>query len=718
MRIKNTKTRAFSGSHNAAARLCTVATIGALAFGSVALATPANAAEADPKTAPVVTMLGGNERTTGGYDEWRSDFTVRVPKGQLPTKVEYNLYAYDQNNWIRLTEVDDVQAKGTGQHYGIVHTQDDGDYDILYISARGDLAVTGHNSDMTYQVGLRVTTLGGIATVRTPIEAVTRNSISGRPVAVQAYGTTTSSLPGYFGPNSRTGWSNVVSAESEEQLLGIKFHVDALSSSRSASNGCDVTDLIYYQFVRGDDGTPASITPEPKALNIKSHSGGIGGSLLTGEGKFSLDESGYYKLLVWPQASSSSATATQDCSLVSYNPAVLSEGTQVGSVFWKTPAVTDELVASITPLSVATPAAGDVVASVKPVFAGQGHPGATIEIKNDEDQVLASTIVAEDGTWSVELLDEIAEGDHSLTIVQAAGKVVSNASVDFNVTIPVELPEEPEEPQEPEVPENGFSVLAPALDEVVTTPNPVFSGKGEAGASVQVKGSSGRVLGAATVDENGDWSTTSNIALPDGGYVGTVVHDLDGVSTTAAFSYSIKIPVAAPELGFSLTSPAIDGVTTSSNPVFNGTGTPGALVEVRGNSGRVIASATVDENGTWSATTTIDLGLGRYIGTVSSEGSKTSFDYRLVPSLVMTSPTVSDPASVGAVTFTGTGHAGATIVLKGNSGRTVATATVDENGAWSAEAELDLPAGYYIGSAHHYLGDVLMDSITIDYSII
>lgn len=692
-----------SHSHAAATRLCALAAFGALTVGSAGLAAPASATTLQETGSAPTTMLGWSERTVGSHDEWRGDFTLRVKSGTVPSKIEWNYAPYNPAAWAALTKVASVQAS-VASVYSIVQTVKDGEEDVLYISARGDASVPAVAQSITYQLGLRITMADGTTTTTHAVENVGRNASTGRPVPIEAWGTTTSTLPGYYGPNSETGWGNVVAADSSDALLGVKFHVDALNSGRSAANGCDVTDSLYYQFVRGDDGTPASVTPTPQLMSIANHSAGVKGAVLVNEGRFSLDAPGYYKLVIWPQASSSKDTAPQDCTGVSYDPAVLSESTQVGSVFWKMPTT---LAQPVTAVTVATPADSEVVSTTKPVFSGTGHPGATVEVKADDGTLHGSALVDADGQWSVEAANHHADGEYAATVTQTAGADVSSASVAYSVSTVTAV--------------TAVTLTSPADGETVTVARPVFSGTGHPGASVVVRGSSGFVLAIATVDPAGTWSATSTIELGNGAYVGVIEQTFGASTTTAALRYSVVRTPDAPAIPFAVTSPTVDGTLVSIRPIFRGTGTPGATVEVHGNSGRVIASATVDASGNWSAQSTVDLESGPYIGAIHhTTGGATTVNpisYRIASAVTLTSPVSGGTVSGPVPTYSGRGDAGATVLVRGSSGRTVATTTVGADGTWSADALFDLTAGEYVGFVVQIIDEVETHTVPISYTV-
>ncbi|WP_158866619.1 Ig-like domain-containing protein [Leifsonia sp. AG29] len=265
------------------------------------------------------------------------------------------------------------------------------------------------------------------------------------------------------------------------------------------------------------------------------------------------------------------------------------------------------------------------------------------------------------------------------------------------------------------------SLTSPAIGSTTQASNPVFTGKGHPGALIEVKGSTGRVIATATVTGAGDWSATSTVALGNGRYVGTVNQTIDGNVSSVGFDYSIVKDVQIAPL--TLTSPAIGGKTTDLFPTFTGKGHPGASIEVIGSTGRTVAKATVGADGKWTATSTIELYLGRFIGTVKQDAggeiSKVSFDYNIVKEatpVALTSPAMGGTVSELTPIFTGTGEPGAAIEVKGNSGKLIASATVGDDGTWTAVSTIELFEGRFIGTVNQDAGG-MKSQTGFDYTI-
>ncbi|WP_164232659.1 hypothetical protein [Microbacterium hydrocarbonoxydans] len=293
------------------------------------------AATVRAERAYALSLLGGTTAIGDGPDEFRADFCVIVPAGVRPTRLEYAFYPLTASGWTRLAPVADVQSS-IGEAYGVAHVQDVGSgFERLWISARGDADVPNapHGSH-TWPV--RATWPDGSRTQLDMPFTLVHFGDDGRPLAINAWDTVTARVPGYPGPNSQTGWGNVVPAGGAT-LSGDRFFVGAKTSGRSAAIGNDLTTEVLFQFV-DESGRPASVTPTPRRLTVPNYVNDASGVYLGAVlGDFSLDHAGYWRLLVWPQTSSSAPGSAASPDGVAWNPA-LDQGHQVGSVFYRLPA--------------------------------------------------------------------------------------------------------------------------------------------------------------------------------------------------------------------------------------------------------------------------------------------------------------------------------------------------------------------------------------------
>jgi len=280
-----------------------------------------------------MSLLGGITAIGDGPDEFRADFTAIVPVGVRPRRLEYLFYPETGTGWTALTPT----APPTGERYDVVHAQPLGSgFEKIFISARGDADVS-NSAFGSYRWPIRATwPTGSVSTLSMPFEQIHFGS-DGRPLGVNAWDSITAGVPGYPGPDSQTGWGNVISAGSDGLVDGNRFFVGAKTSGRTPAQGNDVTTSVFFQFVH-ESGAAASITPEPRALTVPNYVNDASGVYLGAAlGRFRLDRAGYWKLLVWPQSSNSLSSSSATPEGVAWDPRT-EPGHQLGSVFYQLPA--------------------------------------------------------------------------------------------------------------------------------------------------------------------------------------------------------------------------------------------------------------------------------------------------------------------------------------------------------------------------------------------
>src|SRR5690606_28508901 len=93
------------------------------------------------------------------------------------------------------------------------------------------------------------------------------------------------------------------------------------------------------------------------------------------------------------------------------------------------------------PLNVTGPADGDEVLTDRPTFRGTGEPGALVTITDMDGNVICTTTVAGDGSWSCVPTAALADGDHRFRIVQtdAAGNVSADTFIMVSVNTKASL---------------------------------------------------------------------------------------------------------------------------------------------------------------------------------------------------------------------------------------------------------------------------------------
>ena len=366
---------------------------------------------------------------------------------------------------------------------------------------------------------------------------------------------------------------------------------------------------------------------------------------------------------------------------------------------------------------------GNVTDDARPELGGKGKPGSTVTIK-DGDDVLGSTVVDPDGNWTFTPEQDLAEGDHSLTVVSKdpAGNDVTSPA--FDITVDTTAPEKP--------------VVSLATDDVGSSrgdlssgsttddANPTFKGSAEPGSRVDIY-DNGELIGSTVVDENGGWQFTPTTALPEGEHhITTTATDEAGNTSPESDDFVLITDYTAPDASKVVITEVYDdvkasgvvasgGETDDNRPLIKGTGAePGNTITVY-NGDKVIGTATVQADGTWSLEPTTPLPDGKYtltaketdgVGNVSGPSAEYVINVATVPPQAPTLDTVYDDVAPHAdylqkgdvtndttPTLSGSsGVIGGTISIYDN-GRLIGTATVGSNGSWSFTPDTALADG-------------------------
>nr|WP_278435152.1 Ig-like domain-containing protein [Enterobacter mori] len=366
---------------------------------------------------------------------------------------------------------------------------------------------------------------------------------------------------------------------------------------------------------------------------------------------------------------------------------------------------------------------GNVTDDARPELGGKGKPGSTVTIK-DGDDVLGSTVVDPDGNWTFTPDQDLSEGDHSLTVVSKdpAGNDVTSPA--FDITVDTVAPEKP--------------VVGLATDDVGSSrgdlssgsttddANPTFKGSAEPGSRVDIY-DNGELIGSTVVDENGGWQFTPTTALPEGEHhITTTATDEAGNTSPESDDFVLITDYTAPDASKVVITEVYDdvkasgvvasgGETDDNRPLIKGTGAePGNTITVY-NGDKVIGTAKVQADGTWSLEPTTPLPDGKYtltaketdsVGNVSGPSAEYVINVATVPPQAPTLDTVYDDVAPHAdylqkgdvtndttPTLNGSsGVIGGTISIYDN-GRLIGTATVGSNGSWSFTPDTALADG-------------------------
>ena len=222
------------------------------------------------------------------------------------------------------------------------------------------------------------------------------------------------------------------------------------------------------------------------------------------------------------------------------------------------------------------PAAAALKVGEPVVLEGTGEPGTTVTLY-DGDQVVAETVVAPDGTWTI-TVPPLAAGTHSL-----AAKLLGAGGQEQAASAPIELT----------VADGKIVVATPAAVAQATaatgTATPVPGGT----AAATVEPTSATAAGAATATPTVAVATTTEPTTAAlAGAATAVATAATGLPSTAA-TPAVSAPMVATPVGAAENA----GATMT----LEGTGAPGTTVKVY-DGDNLLGEATVGADGKWTMT--------------------------------------------------------------------------------------------------------------------
>ncbi|MDF3933331.1 Ig-like domain-containing protein [Pseudomonas citronellolis] len=347
---------------------------------------------------------------------------------------------------------------------------------------------------------------------------------------------------------------------------------------------------------------------------------------------------------------------------------------------------------------------GAVTDDKTPTVSGTAEPGTVVHLYVNGSEV-GSVATDAEGNWSITASDLGADGSKVIT-----AKAVDEAGQSSPQTGGFEIILDTTAPAKPGVPgaeDNIGAITGPITDGVTDDTTPTFSGTSEPGATVTIKDGD-KVLGTATVGEDGNWSFTPSEPLAEGEHsITTQVTDpagnvsepsdaLELVINTQAVSVSVL--KALDDAGDKTGDLANNATTDDSKPTLVGTATAGALVTVM-EGANVLGSVVADATGHW----TLELpqqadGAHSYSIVASNGANSANASFALtVDTLAPSKPgpitaiddqgDVTGPITGGVTddatpTLGGSAEPGSVITIK--DGETVlGSTTVGEDGTWS-----------------------------------
>ncbi|UUC48123.1 Ig-like domain-containing protein [Pseudomonas citronellolis] len=344
----------------------------------------------------------------------------------------------------------------------------------------------------------------------------------------------------------------------------------------------------------------------------------------------------------------------------------------------------------------------------QPEFKGQLVAGDAVLVNvYDNGELIGSSLVAADGSWSFIPTQPLVDGEHSLqaSAMDAAGNVSAMLPADgWRFTVDTLAPATPDAPT---AQDNVGDITGPIDNGVTDDSTPTFSGSAEPGSVITIKDGD-EVLGTATVDGDGNWSFTPAQPLTDGEHAISVSAS-DAAGNVSEPSDVLTIVVDTSDVMVSIEA-AIDDVgepqslsnaalTNDTTPTLVGKTLADALVVIS-EDGVEIGSVSADAEGNWSFQLPEQAdGEHSYSASVSNGANSGSAEFSLTIDGTAPAPAelvlaiddqglVRGPIAAGGVTddalpmFSGRTEAGAIVTLF-DGAEVLGSVTADANGDWS-----------------------------------
>ncbi|MFI1964423.1 Ig-like domain-containing protein [Streptomyces pathocidini] len=564
-----------------------------MAGGAIgALGAPSAFAEQKVQEGNIETLGFANRYATWD-SEFRYDGVVTAPAGQGIASIHYDRRGNEANPEQRSLTRKNRGQGGWDDEYEVIDSRTVGGKNKITFTARGDSFTDTVDCKETngrkYRTTIWVTLTDGTVQVVKPEAEVMRPDRCGDQINT---GKPFVRLPydrAYWNEEPRNSQAGFGYYAEDGYVPARKFFVDLVNPRQGVSNvSCNQSGEVYWQLVR-PDGTPADLTPQPQRLAVPGHADASKNKDRirdVGPLDLSKEKAGYYKFLVWPQASGGACEQP-------YNKNDQSKAFQIGSVYNKIGDAAEQPDAAPAPVII-KPAAGSTVGP-KVKFEGTASYDKDVRKvkltdKGSGAELGTANVNSQGGTWSLER--DLAAGNHTVTATNVSSDNKTGVSSEVSFKVSAET--------------KKVSITTPSNNSTVNTPRVKFTGTGEPGTKVLVKGHV-RDLCDSPVDAAGNWSCTSFVELPTGDYA--IIAD-DG-KTRDTVRFRLESPGIEP-VAVSITSPAENSTVNTPKVTFRGEGAPGAKVEVKGNSGRVVCDATVADAGTWSCTSGFALPVGDY----------------------------------------------------------------------------------------------------------
>ncbi len=269
--------------------------------------------------------------------------------------------------------------------------------------------------------------------------------------------------------------------------------------------------------------------------------------------------------------------------------------------------------AGATP-KVVTPANGDTVNTVQPLFAGTAAPNSVVRLY-DGDNVMGETTADSDGRWSFRPTAPLSEGEHTITAISLnADGTESTSKSMVRMTVASGLGTAPAQ----------VPLVVNSLPATTSNSRPVLTGQAPSGATIRIYDGD-QLLGEVKAGPDGLWYYTPTAPLITGDHVlrfevvgadGSKLTSTERPLTVAAGATAVQPPkIVVPSDG-----------QAAPGDVLSGTAPAGSQIQVY-DGGALIGGTTAGPNGKWRFRLPRNLSAGKhevYVVAVDQTGSPVS----------------------------------------------------------------------------------------------
>ncbi|WP_210403277.1 Ig-like domain-containing protein, partial [Salinicola sp. MH3R3-1] len=224
------------------------------------------------------------------------------------------------------------------------------------------------------------------------------------------------------------------------------------------------------------------------------------------------------------------------------------------------------------------------------VLIGTAEAGSVVTLTDDEGNAVGQTTTDENGNWSFQPDDPLADGTEiEATATDAAGNISAPATVTTDAN-----PSDTTPPSTPSITlaSDDTTPQTGDLDSGDSTNDstPTLSGQAESRSIVTIY-SGETQLGTTIANADGEWSFTPE-TLDDGGYTFNVTAtDSAGNVSDSSDSFTLTVDTRPP------VAPIVD---STNGEILTGSAEAGSTVTLTDDDGETIATVTSDVNGNWS----------------------------------------------------------------------------------------------------------------------